>query len=195
MLPPKPRKVVFIGDAMVGKTSIIRAYHRSPIEFVAPTVGGEAVIVALPHARVNLLVWDTPGRTVYESIIPIYIRGAAVVVVVFDVTNRESFEHIPLWIGIARDVEEGAPIAIVGNKSDLGNREAAIADIAARYPDASIALRAVTSALTGDGIDFLFHSIAETAERAGAAAPPDSLVITVPRIAARERVGCPCERL
>ena len=70
---------------------------------------------------ITLNLWDTAGQEKFKSLIPSYIKDSQCVVVVYDITNRESFESIDKWMQDARalrDVDQ-ALIVMAGNKSDL----------------------------------------------------------------------------
>jgi small GTP-binding protein len=187
MTSPGPIKVVFIGDTGVGKTSMIRRYKKEPTLDVKPTVAGEVISVVIATRNTQLSVWDTPGQTVYESIIPIYLRRAAVVVVVYDMTNPSTFANVGGWISAATSVQDDAKIMIVGNKQDCRDAGISLPEIETFYPERSIALRAVVSAATGDGLSLLFQAIADTARREAA---PDAAAIDLRGRARRPRHRC-----
>jgi small GTP-binding protein len=156
-------KVTFLGDAGVGKTSIVRAYKNESIETL-PTVSAEQLLIALPNRSVPLSIWDAPGRSVFESVIPIYIRGAVIVVVVFDLSDETTFESVGKWIEIARNVQDDCTIVIVGNKTDLEEARISLPDIGERYNAPYIGLCMVTSAKMRYGIDLLFEKMTDIAE-------------------------------
>jgi small GTP-binding protein len=120
---PDVFKVSFVGDASVGKTSIIARYsNRHFLESPATTVGTSVVQVILPYGDNQFIVnlWDTAGQERFRSLVPLYIRGADLVVLVFAVSNAESFRGLEPWLHEIRDnTTVSCPIIIVGNKSDL----------------------------------------------------------------------------
>jgi small GTP-binding protein len=185
-------KVVFIGDTGVGKTSIIRSYRHQSI-ITEPTVAVKPVTVSLANRAAELAIWDTPGRTLYECVLPIYIRGAVIVVVVFDVTNPATFQNVGNWISTATAVQEDCHIFLVGNKTDLEGPQVALTDIEDSYSDAAIGLRALTSAQTGHGIDVLFESIADAAEKHNVCdVIPSGPLLSEPALAAPPPQPCQC---
>ena len=80
----------------------------------------QSKIVNTGSKSIRLQIWDTAGQERFRALIPSYIRDASAVVIVYDVTNRKSFENLDGWISNIREVRgEKAIIIIVGNKIDL----------------------------------------------------------------------------
>lgn len=112
-----------LGQTGVGKSSILmRASHNVFLHTLGNTVG--AAYLSLTRytpggARVDMEVWDTAGQERYDCLAPMYYRGAAVAVVVFDVADRSSFRRADVWCRtMSEDVPE-ATIVLVGNKADM----------------------------------------------------------------------------
>ena len=79
--------------------------------------------MALPDATVRFELWDTAGQERYRSLAPMYYRGASAAVVVFDVTNRDSFEGAKSWVKeLERRGDPNIVIALAGNKADIKGR-------------------------------------------------------------------------
>jgi small GTP-binding protein len=158
-------KVILVGDAAVGKTSILNSMMNrfSPCE---STVGCNCQMISVEHAGKNfpLQIWDTAGQEMYRSLIPAYFRGVDVSVIVFDVTSASSFESVGFWLDTVKDHAVNTPILLVANKIDLTDWIAVPAsNIPALSNLHSIEL-AQTSAKTGDGISELVASIATLLE-------------------------------
>jgi small GTP-binding protein len=123
-MEPPVIKAVLIGDSAVGKTSIFRRLESKTFdtEHVA-TVGGAfiRVWIDLPTGtRTEIGLWDTAGQEKFRTIVPMYFQKTDILIVVFDLTNPDSFRGIDNWITLARD--RGPPdvrIFIIGNKLDL----------------------------------------------------------------------------
>jgi small GTP-binding protein len=163
-----PHKVVILGDSKVGKTSIITrqmlGYHPTS---QSPTVGchcSEIHVGANGH-NVTLQVWDTAGQEMYRALVPVYLRGARAALLVYDVTDRESFHSLGDWLDILIGAGEPAPIiCVVGNKIDL-EEEAVIDDSQAKqFANVHKAELFKVSAVTGIGLDGLFDTIAKKME-------------------------------
>jgi Ras-related protein Rab-6A len=114
---------VFLGDQSVGKTSIITRFMYDKFDTTyQATIGIDFIskTMYLEDRTVRLQLWDTAGQERFRSLIPSYIRDSSVAVVVYDVTNRQSFLNTARWIEEVRS-ERGADVIIVlvGNKTDL----------------------------------------------------------------------------
>lgn len=120
-------KLVLLGNSSVGKTSLINRFTKDEFtEFEEPTIGASFLTKKVPlddGSTVKFDLWDTAGQERYKSLAPMYYKGAAAALVVFDVTAPESFEGAKDWV---RELQQNAPpsiiIALAGNKVDLGNR-------------------------------------------------------------------------
>eukprot|EP00657_Telonema_sp_P-1_P006359 TRINITY_DN2479_c0_g1_i1.p1 TRINITY_DN2479_c0_g1~~TRINITY_DN2479_c0_g1_i1.p1 ORF type:complete len:150 (+),score=40.60 TRINITY_DN2479_c0_g1_i1:182-631(+) len=120
----KKYKVVILGDSTVGKSSILfRLKFSSFSGKQEATIGCEffAKTIELPERRerpVKLLIWDTAGQEVFRSFTPNFLRGALAGIIVYDITSRESFDHVDGWLEDLRKVRgDEAIVAIVGNLS------------------------------------------------------------------------------
>ena len=90
-------KLVLLGDSAVGKSSLVLRFVRGQFfEYQESTIGAAFLTqtVALNDATVKFEIWDTAGQERYHSLAPMYYRGAAAAVVVYDITNRVSV-HLP----------------------------------------------------------------------------------------------------
>lgn len=120
-------KLVLLGNSSVGKTSIINRFAKDEFtEFEEPTIGASFLTKKVPlddGSTVKFDLWDTAGQERYKSLAPMYYKGAAAALVVFDVTAPESFEGAKDWV---RELQQNAPpsiiIALAANKVDLSNR-------------------------------------------------------------------------
>ncbi len=118
--------------------------------------------VELDTQRVELEIWDTAGQETYRSILPLYYRGAAIVVLVYDITNKESLKQAKWWVKqVKQECEESVVIALVGNKCDLAKEREVLQDEAEKYAESQGFLHIETSAKTNQNIDELFKLVAE----------------------------------
>jgi Ras-related protein Rab-5C len=166
-------KVAFIGGTAVGKTSIINRFHRAHFsEKLSATIASACVehpMLSSSSIAVKLKIWDTAGQEKYRSIVPIYYRGAAAIVIVYDLSDIRSFRE---GQDLARQVKEAKPLALlymVGNKNDRP-RALTLDDANAAALELGIEFRE-TSARTGDGINDLFQAIADRLADAQACGP------------------------
>jgi small GTP-binding protein len=162
-------KVPLIGDANVGKTSILSRYTSETFNGgERPTVGVSTATMSLTvnNTKVELSVWDTAGQEKYRSLVPLYTRHAALMILVFDLSAASSFQGLDSWFQKVR-VEMGVkcPIFVCANKIDLpaGVSRDAVREWATQNQCTPF----FTSAATGDGVNELFQSAgAKVAEQA-----------------------------
>uniref|UniRef100_A0A183C107 Ras-related protein Rab-6A n=1 Tax=Globodera pallida TaxID=36090 RepID=A0A183C107_GLOPA len=124
--PLKKFKLVFLGEQSVGKTSLItRFMYDSFDNTYQATIGIDFLskTMYLEDRTVRLQLWDTAGQERFRSLIPSYIRDSTVAVVVYDITNANSFHQTSKWIDDVR-TERGSDVIImlVGNKTDLADK-------------------------------------------------------------------------
>jgi small GTP-binding protein len=117
-------KVVFVGDAGVGKTCIINtAVRRTFIGDSHPTVGTgfEKLAIGAPPNRTVFEIWDTAGQERYRSLTPRFFKQARAAVFVFDLTSHDSLGPLSFYLNGIRQVcpEGSVTISLVGNKTDL----------------------------------------------------------------------------
>ncbi len=160
-------KVVILGEAGVGKTSIISRYVTNQFFPVVISTTGASYSTKLLKIdndnKIKFQIWDTAGQERFRSLAKIFYQNAVAVVLVYDITVRETFEQLKeYWI---KEIEENAPsdiiLAIAANKSD--NYQNELVDVN-EGKDLARNLNAIfksTSALNSKGIDELFLSIGQ----------------------------------
>jgi small GTP-binding protein len=157
-----PLKVVLLGESGSGKTSIITRYTEGIFTGgLEPTVGGlsSAVKFDFEGHIFDLVLWDTAGQEKYRGLTPMYYRSAMAAIIVFDLTNHESFEQVPAWISELQANVGSIVIAICGNKSDCGESRVIDQENARALAESARTLYCETSAKTGKGIEYLFQTV------------------------------------
>jgi small GTP-binding protein len=161
-------KVVIIGDASVGKTSLILRYvNNSFSDNVKPTIGCDYYDkdVTANGASVKLSIWDTAGQERFRGLSASYYKKARCVILVFDITKKSTFDKIDFWRDeIANFADPDVLVFLVGNKIDLQDKRAVLKDDAINYAKKhNFALYMETSALenTEGQIEKLFTFVAE----------------------------------
>lgn len=155
-------KVVVIGEASVGKSSLSLKYVHGTFSANQQSTIGAAFLSRAERGhwgRVRLDIWDTAGQERYRSLAPMYYRGADAVVFVYDVTSRSSFVRVREW---EKEVGAVEVKVFVGNKTDLPGREVE-RDEGAKYAEGKGHFFEA-SAKTGDGVHDVFRKVAECAE-------------------------------
>ena len=115
-------KVMMLGDASVGKTSLtIRYISGNFMEDLKLTIGVDfySKIIQFKDKKVKLQVWDFGGEERFRFLLSQYVKGANGVLFLYDITNKESLDHLPDWTQIVREYAGQIPITLVGSKSDL----------------------------------------------------------------------------
>eukprot|EP00984_Skeletonema_dohrnii_P025622 scaffold14804_cov66-Skeletonema_dohrnii-CCMP3373.AAC.1 len=155
-------KLVLLGDTAVGKSCLVVRFVRDEFfEFQEPTIG------ALDDSTVKFEIWDTAGQERYRSLAPMYYRGAAAAIVVYDITNPDSFAGAKSWVKeLQRRGDQNVVIAMAGNKADLeGRRKVEFADANA-YAEENGILHMETSAKNANNVKDLFVEIAKRLPKA-----------------------------
>ena len=115
-------KTLLIGDANVGKSNLLLRYVKN--EFVPDmksTVGVEfgSKILKIFGINIKVQIWDTAGQERYRSVTSSYYKGSKGVLIVYDISNYNSFESVDRWINEFRmKSDENSAIVLVGNKND-----------------------------------------------------------------------------
>ncbi|KAL3854583.1 hypothetical protein ACJMK2_013847 [Sinanodonta woodiana] len=115
-------KLTMVGDSSVGKTSIALQFTQDffPHDHKPTITDIETRVLNIEGQDVLFQIWDTAGQDKFRSLLPLYLRGVDGALLVYDVTNQESFKNILTWISEVRRGASGNPVmALVGNKTDL----------------------------------------------------------------------------
>ena len=133
MSQPNHFKIVMLGNSGVGKTALVeRVTDDVFVDAHVPTVGAQYVSLNLniDDKDVTLEIWDTAGQEVFRSLVGFYARDAKGAFILFDVTEKQSFEDLKQWVEFANDQAPNAKIILFGNKIDLTeNRAVSSSDI------------------------------------------------------------------
>ena len=130
------QKIIFCGDAGVGKTSIINSIMGQKFsEEYEPSIGVDffSKTVRYNGRLIKLQIWDTAGQEKFRSLIPNYIRGSAIIFLIFDVSQKITYEHLNEWLNFITNIENGGLIIIVGNKIDLKDSREVNTEEAEKY--------------------------------------------------------------
>ena len=124
-------KVLVIGDSSVGKSNLLLRFSDNIFhETFLPTIGVDFKIknVTVKDKSVKLNIWDTAGQERFKTITAAYYKGAHGILVVFDITDRESFNNVTNWLNeIKKNAGVNVVKILIGNKSDLeSNRKVSI---------------------------------------------------------------------
>ncbi|KAI9144369.1 putative YPT6-GTP-binding protein of the rab family [Paraphysoderma sedebokerense] len=163
--PLRKFKLVFLGEQSVGKTSLITRFMYDTFDNTyQATIGIDFLskTMYLEDRTVRLQLWDTAGQERFRSLIPSYIRDSSVAVVVYDITNRNSFMNTSKWIDDVR-AERGNDVIIVlvGNKTDLSDKRQISPEEGEKKAKEYNVMFIETSAKAGYNVKALFRKIAQ----------------------------------
>jgi len=157
-------KIVTLGDTMVGKTSIVYRYFENKFnENQLSTIGIDfkTKYIKVKGASVKVLIWDTAGQEKFRNIAKQYYQGANGVLLVYDVSDRKSFERIEYWLKELNNNNKIDSIysIIVANKIDLEDKRIITREEGEKYAEKNNISYFEVSAKTGEGIAEMFNNI------------------------------------
>ena len=160
--------LVVLGESRVGKTSIMLRYCRNVFDegqISTTDASNLEKVIKLDDSNVKLFIWDTAGQEEYHALNQVYYRDAAAAILVYDITDRDSFDKVQTWVEELRlYLEKDTPIAIAGNKCDLPNKQIEQEEVE-DYAKAINGAHFYTSAKTGKGIEDIFVEITKAVLR------------------------------
>ncbi|KAL4426472.1 hypothetical protein ABPG74_004478 [Tetrahymena malaccensis] len=157
-------KILLIGNSGVGKTCMLMRYSENQFTYnFYNTIGVDFKIKALrlEDKNIKLQIWDTAGQDRFRTITCSYYRGAHGILIVYDITERESFDNVKTWmVEIEKHAKKGVQRMLIGNKSDCSNRAVTYEEgfeLAKQYQIPF----AETSAKNASNIDLAFTNLAK----------------------------------
>jgi small GTP-binding protein len=166
-------KIVVVGDAAVGKTSLIKRYTTDTFEkdYIS-TLGMQFSKFEedVEGEKVELLLWDLAGQDSFSNLRDRFYTGSSGVIVVFSLSpeDLETYDHVTKWLSNAKEACGNIPIILFGNKADLVDQNAlatspnyATSDVHVKkfVQDHKIIEYYKTSALTGQGVNEAFKAL------------------------------------
>ena len=153
-------KYVIVGDASVGKSNLLLRYtHGQFRDEYQLTIGVEfgSNNVILDNSVYRVQIWDTAGQENFRSITRSYYKNSACALIVYDITNRISFENLSNWID---DCKNSSPktvfLVLIGNKCDLENNREISEEEGREFAEKNGMLFFETSAKTGQNVEEVF---------------------------------------
>uniref|UniRef100_H3GC27 Uncharacterized protein n=1 Tax=Phytophthora ramorum TaxID=164328 RepID=H3GC27_PHYRM len=174
-------KLVLIGDSGVGKSCLLLRFAGGRLldrltEYVADASQDDAFTesyittigvdfrfrtVKIDNKTVKLQIWDTAGQERFRTITSAYYRGADGIIMVYDVTSQESFDHVNDWLNeVNRYASEGTCKLLVGNKSDISDNKAVSYETAKAFADSLSIPFLETSAKNAQNVEEAFLTMA-----------------------------------
>jgi small GTP-binding protein len=153
-------KYIIIGDSAVGKSNILLRYiHDNFNEEFQSTIGVEfgAKNIKIEDKVYRIQIWDTAGQETFRSITRAYYKNSVCAFVVYDITNRNSFQNVKSWI---EDCRKQSPktvfMVLIGNKVDLEDNRQVSYEEGSVFAEKNGMLFFETSAKTGKNIEEIF---------------------------------------
>lgn len=158
-------KYIIIGDTGVGKSCLLLQFTDKRFQPVHDlTIGVEfgARMITIDGKQIKLQIWDTAGQESFRSITRSYYRGAAGALLVYDITRRDTFEHLTSWLEDARQhSSSNMVIMLIGNKSDLESSREVSREEGEQFAKEHGLIFTETSAKTAAGVEDSFINTAK----------------------------------
>lgn len=156
-------KIVIIGEASVGKTSLMSKFVSDTFnDQMQPTIGCDIQnkSMVVEGQKIDVRFWDTAGCERFQTMLPLYYRGCHGAILVYDVTRRETFNKLKDWLLELENnlTNDNAVIMIIGNKIDKTGRQVSKED-GNNYAKQRSALFIETSAKTSEGVAIAFEEL------------------------------------
>ncbi|RAL46456.1 hypothetical protein DM860_004735 [Cuscuta australis] len=156
-------KVVLIGDSAVGKSQLLARFSRNEFSLDSKaTIGVEfqTRTMLIEHKSVKAQIWDTAGQERYRAVTSAYYRGAVGAMLVYDITKRQTFDHILRWLEELRaHADKNIVIILVGNKTDLEGQRAVPTEDAKEFAEKEGLFFLETSALESTNVEQAFTTV------------------------------------
>ena len=132
-------KVILVGETATGKTSLINTSIGLEFKDKMESTQSSSIVqkqIIIDNQTYIISLWDTIGQEQYRSLTKIFMKGAKIVIFVYDITRKDTFEALDFWIENTKEVLGDKPIlGIIGNKSDLYTHEAVKEEMAEEYAE------------------------------------------------------------
>ena len=159
-------KLVFLGESNVGKSSLITRFIYDSFEdgYVSTTgIDFLSKTIHLDTRTIRLQLWDTAGQERFKSLIPNYVRDCDHAIIVYDISNEDSFIEVTKWCEFVRNLRgENFPITLVANKIDLDEEtKRKVTTREGETKSKKLNIKFIeTSAKTAQNVNSLFKTIA-----------------------------------
>ena len=161
----KEIKAILVGMSGTGKTNIISVltgHEFKSNDFSTTTSSFVDKFMEVKNKKYRVEIWDTAGQEQFRSLTNIFIKDSKIVIIVYDITNRKSFEEVDFWVKCVKEILGNTPIfGLAGNKKDLFQVEEVDEEEGENKAKEINALFKLTSAKTGQGINDFMQSLLE----------------------------------
>ena len=154
-------KIIFLGDQNTGKSCILNRFVEDKFDDKYQATIGldfQSKNVQIDNQDIHLLLYDTAGQEKFRSLIPMYTRDANIIILVYDISNRDSFSNLSHWLKDLTNVNmEEVILCVVGNKIDLNDKRVVNKEEGEKFAEERGFIFQEISAKTGDGFSDLFY--------------------------------------
>ena len=163
-------KILTLGDTNVGKSSIVLRFVSDKFEekmFSTIGIDFKSKFIKLGNQSIKVLLWDTAGQEKFQNIAKQYYNGANGVFLIFDITDKKSFERIDFWLQELKEhirLDE-LHVVLVGNKIDNENKRVIKYEEANEYAEKNNVKYYEVSAKTTKGLNTLFNETIKEAPK------------------------------
>ena len=153
-------KVILLGEARVGKTAIINQYIRCSFEewsWATSTPKHSTKEIDIYGKPLHLEIWDTSGAESYRAVNKIYMRNIDIALLIYDITDRRSFEELNYWIQTVKEMNNKEVLfGVIGNKNDLYEKRVIEEEEGKKFANNNNALFFETSAEDYESVEKAF---------------------------------------
>jgi Ras-related protein Rab-6A len=154
-------KLIVVGNQGTGKSCILNRFVNETFEEnYQATIGldFQSKNITIHDQDVRLILYDTAGQEKFRSLIPMYIREAQIILLIYDISDRESFDSMPKWIQQVLDVKNSDVVfVLIGNKNDLENERKVTFEEGKKFAEENNFIFQEVSAKTGKNFETLFE--------------------------------------
>ena len=159
-------KICLLGDAGVGKTSLVYRFIENKFrENYKSTLGVNLLkkdFTLEKYGGISAQIWDLGGQESFKSLRKLYLEGANGALIIFDTTKRKTFEKVNEWAQSFRESRGNRPLLLIGNKIDLAESQKVDQNEAKDYANKNSMNFLLTSAKTGENVEVAFKDLIKT---------------------------------
>jgi len=129
-------KIIILGDSGVGKSCLLLKFSENKFDqFSIATIGIEFKVkhIKIDDKKIKLHIWDTSGQEKFNALTRSYYRDSDGIIIVYDVTNQDSFKNINKWVNEIYSYVKDPTIILIGNKTDLVSERKISLDTAKQF--------------------------------------------------------------
>ena len=158
-------KIIVVGETEVGKTCIINQYINQNFDFnyiATIAMDKSKKEIEIDNTNLNLEIWDTAGQEQYRATNKIFMKGAKIALLVYDITNEKSFEEINYWHETVKNMNnENIIFCLVGNKNDLYEQRVIKEEKGKKFAEEKKMLFFESSAMDYESIETIFKGVCQ----------------------------------